>query len=230
MTIPATSVVGLVLSSPFFRERPNFWVENALPALNCFLMVFSSHAYRICYSYLRIFLIPKSIMSSTYCEFLGFFSDIPAVIRVDKTCPDSSVSLTFLHRYNVPRSVVNHDGVAVESTSGPARVPTVDGWYNSRQPFRPAYLSGCDVELGLDWFASVNANFDGSRFQRPLEMDVARLPVGHSWIIQSGSQLVLSTSVSCLVYLYLYHLNSLRLRITSRLLQVVFVTPAVNPL
>ncbi|KAG1733300.1 hypothetical protein EDB19DRAFT_1831017 [Suillus lakei] len=115
-----------------------------------------------------------------------YVSNIPAVIRVDKTCPDSSLSLTFLHRYNVPRSVVNHDGVAVESTYGPARVPTIDGWYNSRQPFRPAYLSGCDVELGLDWFASVNAKFDGSRFQRPSEIDVARLPVGHSWFIQSG--------------------------------------------
>jgi len=30
------------------------------------------------------------------------------------------------------------------------RIPTVDGWYQSLQLFHPAYLDGCDVELGHD--------------------------------------------------------------------------------
>jgi len=35
------------------------------------------------------------------------------------------------------------------------RVPTVDGWYESWLSFHPAYLRGCDVELGHDWLLSV---------------------------------------------------------------------------
>ncbi|KAG2033129.1 hypothetical protein BDR03DRAFT_1002229 [Suillus americanus] len=65
-------------------------------------------------------------MSSIYHEVLGSFADVPAVIRVNGASPDSTVSLSFLHSSNVPRSIFNHEGVAVESSSGPARVPTVD--------------------------------------------------------------------------------------------------------
>jgi hypothetical protein len=63
------------------------------------------------------------------------------------------MSLPFLHSCNVSRSVSNYNGVAVELTSGPARVPTVDGWCNSRQTFPPVYLNGCD------WIAFVNVRF-----------------------------------------------------------------------
>ncbi|KAG1878334.1 hypothetical protein F4604DRAFT_1923907 [Suillus subluteus] len=114
-------------------------------------------------------------------QVLGSFADIPAVIRVDDASLDSTVSLSFLHDCNVPRTVSDHHGVAVESALGPVRVPTVDGWYNSRQTFRSVYLSGCDVELGRDWLASVNAKYDGSRLQRPSETDIGRLSGGHSW-------------------------------------------------
>jgi len=57
-------------------------------------------------------------------------------------------------------------------------VPTVSGWYNSQQTFRPIYLTGCDVE--------VNPKFDVDRswLQRPSEMDVGQLPGGHSWSFQ----------------------------------------------
>ncbi|KAG1884368.1 hypothetical protein F4604DRAFT_1901330 [Suillus subluteus] len=123
-------------------------------------------------------------MSMPSHEVLGSFADIPAVIRVDDASLDSTVSLSFLHDCNVPRTVSDHHGVAVESALGPVRIPTVDGWYNSRQTFQPVYLSGCDVELGRDWLASVNAKFDGSRFQRPSETDVGRLSGGHSWNFQ----------------------------------------------
>ncbi|KAG2081310.1 hypothetical protein BD769DRAFT_1647290 [Suillus cothurnatus] len=113
----------------------------------------------------------------------GSFADIPAVIRVDDAKCDSTVSLSFLHSCNVPRTVANSHGVVVESTLGPVRVPTVDGWYNSRQTFRPVYLSGCDVELGRDWLVSVSPKLDvdGSRFQKPSETDIGRLSGGHSW-------------------------------------------------
>lgn len=66
-------------------------------------------------------------------KVLGFFSDILALICVDDARLGSTISLSFLHDCNIPRIVTNHRGVAVESTCGPVRVPTVDGWYNSRQ-------------------------------------------------------------------------------------------------
>jgi hypothetical protein len=69
-------------------------------------------------------------MSSMYHEVLGSFADVPAVIRVNGASLDSTVSLSFLHNFNVPRSICNHDGVAAESSSGPVRVPTVDSWFS----------------------------------------------------------------------------------------------------
>ncbi|KAG1845664.1 hypothetical protein F4604DRAFT_1936827 [Suillus subluteus] len=128
-------------------------------------------------------------MSMSSYQFLGSFADIPAVIRVDDASLDSTVSLSFLHDCNVPRTVSDRHGVAVESALGPVRIPTVDGWYNSRQTFRPVYLSGCDIELGCDWLASVNAKYDGSRLQRPSETDVGRLSGGHSWNFQPKENL-----------------------------------------
>lgn len=83
------------------------------------------------------------------------------------------------HGSEVP-AVSSHYGTAVESTIGLVRVPTIGGRYNSRQTFPPVSLSGCDVELGRDWLAFVSAKFDGSRFQRPSETDVARFSDGHS--------------------------------------------------
>ncbi|KAG1844838.1 hypothetical protein DFJ58DRAFT_731106 [Suillus subalutaceus] len=120
-------------------------------------------------------------------KVLGSFADIPAVIRIDDVSFDSTVSLSFLHDRNVPCSIINHDGVAVESAFGPVRVPTVDGWYNSRQTFRSGYLNGCDVKLGCDWLAFVNAKSDGIRFLRPSDLDVARLPDGHNNLSPSSS-------------------------------------------
>ncbi|KAG1859308.1 hypothetical protein F4604DRAFT_1930851 [Suillus subluteus] len=108
--------------------------------------------------------------------------------------PNSSPALPYnvpsdLHGFNTGSDQYSIGGSswgggASESTLGPVRVPTVDGWYNSQQTFRPVYLSGCDVELGRDWLASVNAKFDGSQLQRPSEMDVGRLSGGHSWNFQ----------------------------------------------
>ncbi|KAG2130602.1 hypothetical protein BD769DRAFT_1724964 [Suillus cothurnatus] len=124
------------------------------------------------------------------------FADVPAVIRVNGASLDSTVSLSFLHNFNVPRSICNHDGVAAESSSGPVRVPTVDGWYNSRQIFCSVYLKGCNVELGCDWLVFVNVRFDGSRFLRPLETDLARLCAGHTWNFETGATQVGSSSSS----------------------------------
>ncbi|KAG1875632.1 hypothetical protein DFJ58DRAFT_757181 [Suillus subalutaceus] len=74
-------------------------------------------------------------------------------------------------------------------TFGPVRVPTMDSWYNSQQTFRPVHLSGCDVELGRDWLASVNAKYDGYRLQRPSEADFGRLSGGHGWNFQPEDNL-----------------------------------------
>lgn len=69
-------------------------------------------------------------MSSIYHEVFESFADVPAIIHINGASSDSTVSLPFLHScINVPRSVSNHDGMAVESTCGPARVPTIDGWF-----------------------------------------------------------------------------------------------------
>jgi hypothetical protein len=129
-------------------------------------------------------------MSSVCHKVLGSFADVPAIIRINDASPDSTVSLSFLHSCNVPRSVFGHNGVAVESSSGPVRVPTVDGWYNSRQTFRSVYLNGCDVELGHDWLAFVNAKFDGSQFLRPSEMDLVQFGAGHTWNFHGGGKCV----------------------------------------
>ncbi|KAG1760205.1 hypothetical protein EDD22DRAFT_1051702 [Suillus occidentalis] len=128
-------------------------------------------------------------MSSGCHKVLGSFADVPAVIRINDASPDSTVC-------NVPRSVFGHNGVAVESSSGPVRVPTVDGWYNSRQTFRSVYLNGCDVELGCDWLAFVNAKFDGSQFLRPSEMDLVQFGAGHTWNFHRGDDISASSSVT----------------------------------
>jgi hypothetical protein len=44
---------------------------------------------------------------------------------------DFSVLSSFLHDCIVLRFVSNHNGVTVELTFGPARIPTIDSWYNS---------------------------------------------------------------------------------------------------
>ncbi|KAG1855610.1 hypothetical protein F4604DRAFT_1932259 [Suillus subluteus] len=56
-----------------------------------------------------------------------------------------------------------------------------------------AACSRRDVELGCDWLAFVNARFDGSRFLRPLETDLARLCAGHTWNFQAGVESYLAT-------------------------------------
>jgi len=134
-------------------------------------------------------------MSSIYHEVLGYFVDVPAIILVNGASSDFTVSLPFIQSCNLPCSVSNHNGATVESTSGPARVPT-NGWFNSRQMFRPIYLSGYDVELSRDWIAFVNARFDGSRFLRPSESDLAQLGAGHTWDFDAGG-----------TYVYLIHLH-----------------------
>jgi len=146
-------------------------------AWSCDIISFSAYVV-LCWS--------STIMSSMYHEVLGSFADVPAVIHVNGASLDSTVSLSVLHNFNVLCSICNHDGVAVESSSGPVRVPTVDSWYNSRQIFRSIYLKGCDVELGCDWLAFVNARFDGSRFLWPLETDLVRLCAGHTWNFEAG--------------------------------------------
>ena len=93
-----------------------------------------------------------------------FFSDVPAIVRIDGSRACSSVSCSFLHNFNVPRSVVVRHGEVHESTSGPVRIPTVDGWYQSLQSFCPAYLDGCNVQLEHDWFASVTPTYVAPRF------------------------------------------------------------------
>jgi len=88
-----------------------------------------------------------------------------------------------LHTFNVPRSVVVHHGEVLESTSGPVRIPTVDGWYDSRLSFHPAYLSGCDVEPGHHWLVSVNPTYVAPQFLPPSQMEIERLPVDHTWVL-----------------------------------------------
>lgn len=92
----------------------------------------------------------------------------------------------------MPRSVFGHNGVAVESSSGPVRVSTVNGWYNFWQTFRSVHLNGCDirVELGRDWLAFVNLKFNGYQFLQPLEMDLAQLGAGHTWNFHCGGTCV----------------------------------------
>jgi len=36
---------------------------------------------------------------------IGFFSDVPAIVRIHRSRARSSVSCSFLHNFNVPRSV-----------------------------------------------------------------------------------------------------------------------------
>jgi len=120
---------------------------------------------------------------SFFCRRIyGFFSDVPAIVRIDGSRAYSSVSSSFLHDFNVPRSVVVRHGEVHESTSGPVRIPTVDGWYQSLQSFFPAYLKGCDVELGGDWLASVSPTYVAPRFLRPSQADIDRLPLRHTWM------------------------------------------------
>ena len=59
------------------------------------------------------------------------------------------------------------------------RIPTVDGWYQSLQLFHPAYLDGCDVELGHD---SVSRTYVAPQFLRPSQADIDWLPLDHSWV------------------------------------------------
>ncbi|KAJ8586474.1 hypothetical protein M405DRAFT_354730 [Rhizopogon salebrosus TDB-379] len=113
---------------------------------------------------------------SFFCrQIYGFFSDVPAIVRIDGSRARSSVSCSFLHDFN--------HGEVVESTSGPVRIPTVDGWYHSRQSFRPAYLDGCDVELGHDWLASVSPIYLAPQFLRPSQAEVDEFPLDHSWVL-----------------------------------------------
>ncbi|KAG0704663.1 hypothetical protein DFH29DRAFT_1067858 [Suillus ampliporus] len=104
---------------------------------------------------------------------LVFFADVSAIVRVDGFQSKSQVLCTFLHNHNIPRSVAAvRQGVVVESSLGPVRVPTVDGWYLSRQPFQATYLRGCN---------SVRpAVFDG-RLLSPSIDAAAILAVGHEW-------------------------------------------------
>ncbi|KAG1878259.1 hypothetical protein F4604DRAFT_1903240 [Suillus subluteus] len=62
--------------------------------------------------------------------------------------------------------------------------------------FRSVYLKGCDVELGRDWLAFVNARLDGFRFLRPLETDLAQLSAGHTWNVQPGGNLFTCSSAT----------------------------------
>ncbi|KAG1857231.1 hypothetical protein C8R48DRAFT_674717 [Suillus tomentosus] len=90
------------------------------------------------------------------------------------------MSLSFLHSCNVPCFVSNHNGVAVELTSG--------------LTFHPIYLNECNVELGHDWIMFMNARFDGSRILRPLELDLVQLGAGHTWNCQPGDNMSSSSS------------------------------------
>jgi hypothetical protein len=57
-------------------------------------------------------------------------------------------------------------GRSMSPPSGPVCIPTVDGWYQSLQLFHPAYLDGCDIELGHDWLASVSPTYVAPQFSQ----------------------------------------------------------------
>ena len=64
--------------------------------------------------------------------------------------------------------------------SGPVRIPTMDEWYQSLQLFHPAYLDGCDFELGRDWHTSVSPTYVAPQFLQPSQANT--LPLDHSWV------------------------------------------------
>ena len=66
--------------------------------------------------------------------------------------------------------------------SGPVRIPTVDERYQSLQLFHPAYLDGCDIELGHDWLTSVSPTYVAPQFLQPSQADIDWLPLDHSWV------------------------------------------------
>jgi hypothetical protein len=61
----------------------------------------------------------------------GSFADVPALLCINGAGLDSTVPLSFLHSCSLLHSILNYKGVAVELSSGPVDVPTVDRWYNS---------------------------------------------------------------------------------------------------
>ena len=82
-------------------------------------------------------------MSRTHLS--GTFADFPATILVDSRTPESTVSTTFINNNNVPRSITSVRSVAHMSCSGPVVVPTTQGWYQSRMPFKMAFHVDADV-------------------------------------------------------------------------------------
>ena len=147
--IPTTLVVGFTCVIVEKTSSFNFWQRNEY--LSIFSALFAQSVHMVLF--LAAYVDPpwlSTIMSSICYQAIGSFTDIPALIHVEDVSPYPSVLLSFLHSCNVPRSVSDYNGVAVESSSGPVCVLTVDGWYNSRQTFLSVYLNGCDVKLGRD--------------------------------------------------------------------------------
>jgi hypothetical protein len=61
-------------------------------------------------------------------------------------------------------------------------IPTADGWFHSRLPFKISYLPRGDVVLGADWIAICQPQFCHGGILWPLQSVVAHLPTGHSWV------------------------------------------------
>ena len=111
----------------------------------------------------------------------GRYTDFPTDIIIDTTIPQSTVSTQFACTNNIPRNVVSICGVAYTTCSGPVVVPTVDGWFSSRLPFKISHIPQRDVILGADWINACQPQFVNGGLLRPSENIISHLPTGHSW-------------------------------------------------
>jgi hypothetical protein len=112
----------------------------------------------------------------------GTYADVPAQIIIDSSYLQSTLSTQFSCTHHVPRDVTTVRGVAHITCSGPVVVPTADGWFHSRLPFKISYLPRGDVVLGADWIAVCQPQLCHGGILRPLQSVVAHLPTGHSWV------------------------------------------------
>jgi len=95
-------------------------------------------------------LVVFAFVAISRARLTGTYTDFLATITIDSAVPASTLSVRFVNDNNVPRDVKTVRGVAQYHCFGPVVVPSADGWFHSRLPFKMAFHTHSDVVLGAD--------------------------------------------------------------------------------
>ena len=110
---------------------------------------------------------------------LGYANSTPAIFVVDRACPHSLVSASFLFHNSFHAKL---DSTGCNYAHLKILVPTQGGYYTSPNiRLGSSVTCSVDVVLGADWLASCRITTEVNVIRPPTVANIGDLPDGHVW-------------------------------------------------